>query len=160
MKKSILFVPLLTAAALMAQSGSLQPPADQNATAQQHRAGRSTQARRQDFMRRFTERLNLTAEQQKQVQAMFRDSEMQAKPLREQLRNERDSLKTAVKSDSEQQIDRITHRNADTLAKLQAIHAKTMAKVYSILTPEQKAKFDAMHSPNARARTFRAQRNG
>jgi Spy/CpxP family protein refolding chaperone len=91
---------------------------------------------------RLSKRLNLTADQEKQVRGFFADARMQAKPLEAKLHEERASLNTAVKSDSEQQIDQITHQNADVLAKLQAIHMKTRAKVYSILTREQKAKYD------------------
>jgi Spy/CpxP family protein refolding chaperone len=104
------------------------------------------------MVQRLSRRLNLTPDQQKQARAMFRDAFMQAKPLRAQMHQERASLNMAVKADSEQQIDQITHQNADVLAQLQAIHAKSMAKFYSILTPDQKARFDAMHSPNARTR--------
>jgi Spy/CpxP family protein refolding chaperone len=154
-KKSILIVPLLTAAALMAQSPTPQPSTQQPSSVQH-----SVKTRRHDRVQRLSERLNLTPDQQKQIRAMFRGAYAQAKPLRAQLHQERASLAMAVKTDSEQQIDQITRQNADVLAQLQAIHAKTMAKVFSILTPEQKVKFDAMHSPNARARAARAQHNG
>ena len=153
MKNSILVVPLLTAAALMAQSATPQPSTQQTPSVQH-----TAKARRHDPVQRLSRRLDLTPDQQKQARAMFRDASAQAKPLRAQMHQERASLNMAVKADSEQQIDQITHQNADVLAQLQAIHVKTMAKLYSILTPDQKAKFDAMRSPNARA--ARARHNG
>ena len=76
------------------------------------------------------------------MRAFYADAHMQAKPLEATIHAERASLNAAVKSDSEKQIDQITHQNANLLAKLQAIHMKTKAKVYSILTPEQKAKYE------------------
>lgn len=159
MKTSTLLLPLFTAAALMAQTGTPQPSTSQNPTAQDSaRRHRGTNARRQHMLRGLSERLNFTPAQQAQVRAMFRDANAQAKPLRAQLHQERASLNMAIKADSEQQIDQVTQQNANTFAKLQAIHAKTMAKVYSILTPDQKAKFDAMHSRSARGP--HAQRNG
>jgi Spy/CpxP family protein refolding chaperone len=110
-------------------------------------------------MQRLSEGLNLTPDQRQQVRAMFRDARAQTKPLRARLQEERVSLAVAIKAGSEKQIDEITHQNADALARMQAIHAKTMAKVYSILTPDQKAKFDMVYSRHAHASRAHAQQN-
>jgi len=59
------------------------------------------------------------------------------------------ALREAVKSGSEQRIDQITQQNAQLDAQMRAIHAKAMAKVYAILTPDQKAKFDQMSEHRA-----------
>jgi Spy/CpxP family protein refolding chaperone len=91
---------------------------------------------------RLTRRLHLTPDQQSQVTAIFRQSHEQAKSLRAKMREEHMALSNAVKSDSEQQIDKITRQNADVMAQVQAIRAKAMAKVYALLTPAQKADFD------------------
>jgi protein CpxP len=96
------------------------------------------------MVQRLTKRLNLTADQQARVKAIFADSSQQAKAFAPQLREERAALKAAVRSDSESQIDQITQKNAQLTAQLEAVHVKTMAKVYATLTPDQKAKFDHM----------------
>jgi len=109
------------------------------------------------MMQRLSEHLNLTPDQRQQVRAMFRDASAQTKPLRARLREERTSLAVAIKAGSEKQIDEITSQNADAVAKLQAIHAKTMAKVYTILTPDQKAKFDMVYSRHTHAKRTHGQ---
>lgn len=152
MKKSIRLFPLFTAA-LMAQSGAPQSSTSPNPSVQEPGpTQRAMRAGRHRMMQRLSERLNLTPDQRQQVRAMFSDASAQTKPLRARLHEERASLAVAIKAGSEKQIDEITYQNADALAKLQAIRAKTMAKVYSILTPDQKAKFDMVYSRHTHAR--------
>jgi Spy/CpxP family protein refolding chaperone len=138
MKIPILLIPLVAAGALMAQTST--PPSNHMppSNVQQHEKS----YRRLGPVERLSKRLGLTADQEKQVRAFYADARMQAKPLEATIHAERASLNAAVKSDSEKQIDQITRQNADVLAKLQAIHMKTRAKVYSILTSEQKAKYE------------------
>jgi Spy/CpxP family protein refolding chaperone len=155
-KKSTLLLPLFTVAGLMAQSSTSPNPSTQEPTQTQ----RSMKGGRHHRMQRLSARLNLTPEQQQQVGAIFRDASAQQKPLRARLHEERASLTAAIKTDSEKQIDEITRRNADALAQMQAIHAKTMAKVYSILTPDQKAKFDTVYSRHTRTKGAHGQHNG
>jgi len=151
-KKSIMLLPLFTAA-LMAQSVTPPSSTSPNPSVQEPvPTQRAMKAGRHRMMQRLSEHLNLTADQRQQVRAMFRDTSAQTKPLRARLHEERASLAVAIKDGSENRIDEITHQNADALAKLQAIHAKTMAKVYSILTPDQKAKFDMVYSRHTRAK--------
>jgi Spy/CpxP family protein refolding chaperone len=135
MKVPIVLIPLLAAGTLMAQSSAPanQTPPEVQQHGKSHRIG---------AVERLSKRLGLTADQEKQVRAFYADARMQSKPLEATLHEERASLDRAVKADSEEQIDQITRRNADVLAKVQAIRMKTRAKVYSILTTEQKAKYD------------------
>jgi Spy/CpxP family protein refolding chaperone len=102
------------------------------------------------MLRRLTNRLNLTADQQARVKTIFADSRQQTKTLMPQLREERSALRNAVKSDSESQIDQITTKDAQLNAQIEAVHVKAMAKVYATLTPDQKAKFDRMDSRRTR----------
>lgn len=138
MKFPYFLIPLAAASVLMAQT--LVPKASNEAppSGVQH----SAKARNESFVQRMTERLNLTPDQQNRVKTIFKESREQSKDLRMKMREEHQELSKAVRNDSEAQIDRITRQNADVIARLQAIHEKAMAKVYSILTPEQKAKFD------------------
>jgi Spy/CpxP family protein refolding chaperone len=144
MKPLTVLIPLALAGALMAQTSA--PPASNPSTPAPN-ARHFAKARGDEAVNRLTRRLSLTPDQQSQVKSIFAAARAQAKPLRAMMREERVSLHTAVKNDSEQQIDQITHQNADLLAKMQAVHAKAMAKVYAILTPEQKAKFEKAWGP-------------
>jgi Spy/CpxP family protein refolding chaperone len=97
-----------------------------------------------DMVHRLSMRLKLTADQQNQARAIFKQSRADAKSLSPKLRNERVALRTAVKTDNEAQIDQILNQDSQLNAQARAIHAKAMAKFYQILSPEQKAKFDHM----------------
>jgi hypothetical protein len=93
------------------------------------------------MLQRLTARLNFTSDQQAEANPILRSSREQAKGLSAKFREERKALAGAVKSDSEQQIDQITQQNTKLNSQMEAIH-QTMAKVYAILTPDKKAKFD------------------
>ena len=93
-------------------------------------------------MQNLTADLNLTADQQTQVRAIFRDQATQTRALAQQARDQRTALVAAVKSGATDQIDKITQDNAQLQAQRAANRAKTLAKFYSVLTPDQKAKVD------------------
>lgn len=87
-------------------------------------------------------RLNLTPAQQMQVKGILRETRAEDQALAPQVRQERTALHAAIKSDALGQIDQITQQNVNVNAKMEANHLKTIAKIYAILTPDQKAKFD------------------
>ena len=103
------------------------------------------------MMQRLSSRLNLTADQQTQAKAIFQQSRAQMKTLAPKLREERQAISAAVKSDNEQQIDQVLNQDAQLNAQARAIHAKAMAKFYQLLTPDQKARFDQMRSRRSNA---------
>lgn len=130
MRLPIALITLLTAGAVMAQTA-----------APKHEAAIRDHARF-NMVQRLTAGLNLTVEQQNQVKAILDQSREQRKALQPKLREEHSALREAVKSDSEAKIDQITKEYAQVNAEAAAMHQKTMAKIYAVLTPEQKAKFD------------------
>jgi protein CpxP len=104
---------------------------------------------------RLTRQLKLTPDQQNQARSIFADARTQARTLAPKLREERQAMSAAIKSDNEAQIDQIARHDAQLNSQARAIHAKAMAKFYSTLTPDQKAKFDSMRTDsrvNARGR--------
>jgi Spy/CpxP family protein refolding chaperone len=146
MKPLTVLIPLAVAGALMAQTSA--PPASSPTPGTPAPNTRHfAKARRDGAVNRLTRLLSLTADQQSRVKSIFASARLQAKPLRAMMHEERVSLHQAVKNDSEQQIDQITHQNADLLAQMQAVHVKVMAKVYAILTLEQKAKYEKAWGP-------------
>jgi Spy/CpxP family protein refolding chaperone len=62
------------------------------------------------------------------------------------MREERAALKTAIKNGDDREIDRILHQDAQLNADFRAVHIKAIAKVYAVLTPDQKTKFDQLHA--------------
>lgn len=94
------------------------------------------------MVERLTHRFNLTPDQQTQARTIFQQARQQTESLNPKLREERQALSAAIKNGNEAQIDQITRQDAQLNSRARAIHAKAMAKFYSILTPDQKAKFD------------------
>jgi Spy/CpxP family protein refolding chaperone len=130
MKYPMIFLSVLTAGILAAQTPAPSAP--------QHQAHAGQRSR----MERLTAGLNLTADQQRQTHEIFGQSRTQMKALMPRLREERAAMAGAVKTDSENQIDQLAQQHAQLRAQMEAMHAKTLAKFYTILTPDQKAKFD------------------
>ena len=129
------FILPITAAGILAAQTQTQVPAQ--APSQQH-----AQVHRRSMVDRLGKRLNLTADQQAQARSIFKSAREQAKAMAPQLRQEHQAMAAAIKTDNEVQIDQIVQQNAKVNAQARAIHAKAMAKFYSILSPDQKAKFD------------------
>jgi len=108
---------------------------------------------------RFARFLNLTPDQKAQAKQIMADARTQATPLRQQLMQNRQALRDAIKSGNDAQIDQITKADAPLRAQLAAIHAHAMEKIYATLTPDQKAKADQMHrfmGPNGARRRQQA----
>jgi Spy/CpxP family protein refolding chaperone len=104
-----------------------------------------TGANRSDYVSEYLAReLNLTREQQMKVRDVFAETHRRAEALEPKMREERDALKTAVKTGNDREIDRILRANSEVNAEFEAMHVKAMAKVYTMLTPEQKTKFDQL----------------
>ena len=148
MKLPIFALAVLTAGAMMGQA-----PAPQQQNSAQSPAGvhRNAGGRQRAMLRRLTMRLNLTPDQQERVKGILKESRNQSRTLAAKVREEHQALASAVRSDSEQQIDQITQQNAQLNSQMEAMHLKQMAKVYAILTPDQKAKFDHRSTAHSRS---------
>jgi protein CpxP len=100
-------------------------------------------ARKGAMLDRLSAKLNLTDAQKQQAQAIFSNARQSAKPIRDQLRQERQALRAAVKSGAPgSQIDQITNQMGPLMAQATAIHSKAFEKFYSILTPDQRNLMD------------------
>src|SRR5579872_5510283 len=116
MKLGSLFLSLFAAGILSAQTAQTTPaPAPPHA---HHRVPGG------QMMQRLSSRLSLTADQQTKAKSVFQASREQMKTLAPKLRQERQSLAAAVKSDNEQQIDQVLQKDAAMNAQARAIHAK------------------------------------
>ena len=90
----------------------------------------------------LTKMLTLTADQQTQVQALLTAQETSAADLQTQLQTHHTSLVTAIKNNDLGGINAITTQLATPRQQLDALHATTAAKIYALLTTDQKAKVD------------------
>jgi Spy/CpxP family protein refolding chaperone len=141
MKRRI--IPFAAAAALAAGLTFAQSPA---APSQQGAAGKAQVSRRKAAHERMMQELNLTDAQKAQSKALFQQSREKSKPYMERLRRERQELDAAVKADDTARIRDLAAKEGKTRGELTAIRSETMAKFYSSLTPEQRAKADQLHS--------------
>jgi Spy/CpxP family protein refolding chaperone len=101
---------------------------------------------------RLAARLNLTDAQKQQAQSIFANARKSAQPVRAQIRQDRQALAAAVKSNSQPDIDRISKSMGPLLAQASAIRTKAFAQFYATLTPDQKTKVDQHLSQRASAR--------
>lgn len=94
----------------------------------------------QSFEQRLTTNLNLTAEQQNKVHTAMLESRVLGQGMQDKVKIAHDALNTAIKSGNEDQIDKASADIATLHQQQTAIHGKTMAKIYSSLTADQKTK--------------------
>lgn len=95
---------------------------------------------------RLTQVLNLTDAQKGQAQTIFQDAQLSAKPIRQELKQNRERLSAAAKiSNSEGDIQKLAKEQGRLLGELIAIRTEASAKFYQILTPEQRVKDDQLH---------------
>ena len=100
--------------------------------------------------------LNLTDAQKSQMESIFQEARQSAQPVRQRLRQTRQSLLVAVKAGDSDQIQQLAATEGTEMGQLAAIHASARAKMFKILTPEQQQKLSslqaAMHGPRRGAR--------
>jgi Spy/CpxP family protein refolding chaperone len=141
MKIPLTFLTILMAGTLGAQQST--PSGENPSTTTGERAPR----RSHNATRHLSRELNLTPDQQTKVKAIFADARQRGEALAPKMHEERAALKTALKKGDDREIDRILHQDAQLNADFRAVHVKAMAKVYAILTPDQKTKFDQLRAP-------------
>jgi len=125
------------------------------ATPPHPRAGRARAGQRGAMRQRMAEALNLTDAQKEQAKTIFQQARQNAQPLAQQLKQNREALAAAVKADDVAQIHSLAEQQGSLRGHMLGIRSEAMAKFYTTLTPEQKAKADQMQQ---RMRTRMAQR--
>jgi protein CpxP len=99
------------------------------------------------MIERMARDLNLTADQLTQVKAIFDAQRTVVEPLMKQMGEYRKQLDTATADGqfNEEQVRAIAQQQAQTAAQLTVENERTKAKVYNILTPEQRELAKQMH---------------
>ncbi len=93
---------------------------------------------------RFGKMLDLTEEQQTQIENSRLQMQKEMLPLRSELTQKRNDLKLLITSDNpnKAQIDKALEGISDVRLKMQQLRINQMLKVRSLLTDAQKQKFD------------------
>jgi Spy/CpxP family protein refolding chaperone len=94
---------------------------------------------------KLTVALQLTDSQKTQAKGIFQDARQSTQPIRQQLQQERLSIRAAIEAGkSPQEVQQMASAEGNELAQLAGIRAATMAKFHAILTPDQQAKLTAL----------------
>ncbi|PYT23788.1 MAG: hypothetical protein DMG57_30855 [Acidobacteria bacterium] len=133
----------LASGILLAQNPA--PPAEGQPPAQRRQWNRSQSHRGQGFDK-MAQKLNLTDSQKAQARSILDSARTSAKPIAQQLRQEQTALHEAVKAGRpDADIDRLSSQVGNLEGQMTAIRSKAFAKVYALLTPEQRTQADQMH---------------
>lgn len=105
---------------------------------------------------RLARYLNLTPAQASQAKAEFQAVRQSAQPIREQLKQVHLAMFQAVRVNDTAKIDQLSAQAAGLKGQISALRHQAFARIYSTLTPEQRAKADQLpahlrqmrHNPN------------
>ena len=89
--------------------------------------------------------LDLTVAQKEQAQAILASAQQSAQPVRQQLRQSRGSLVAAIQAGNDDQIQQLAANQGVLQGQLTAIRGTAFAKIYALLTPQQKVKADQIY---------------
>lgn len=125
-----------------AAAGMIFAQAQTPAQAQNSQPKHSTVAKnhRATARHRMLQELNLTQAQKDHAKAIFQQARETAKPVRDQLHQNRVAMAAAVKADNKAQIDRLSAERGKLVGQLTTARTEAMAKFYRELTPQQRAK--------------------
>jgi Spy/CpxP family protein refolding chaperone len=90
--------------------------------------------------------LNLTDTQKSQMQSIFQEARQSSQPIRQQLRQTRESLDAAVKAGNSDQIQQLSATEGTQMGQLAAIRASAHAKMFKMLTPDQQQKLSTLQA--------------
>jgi Spy/CpxP family protein refolding chaperone len=91
--------------------------------------------------RRIAQALNLTDAQKQQAQAIIQQTRQTVQPLQQQAKQNRQALMAAIQAGKgDVEIHQLALTQGNLAGQLVAARAEALAKFYSTLTPEQRAK--------------------
>ena len=96
----------------------------------------------------YTEKLDLTADQQSQMQAIWAKEKPTLQPLMQQEHQNRAAMKALTESGpfDEVKTRTLATSNAQTMIELQVAHARIKSEMMQVLTPDQKTKLQQIEA--------------
>jgi len=131
-----------TVAALAAGMAFAQTPAPQTS---QPAPGKAAVRPRAAMRHRMFQSLNLTPDQKQQAKAIFQQTRQSIQPIAQQAKQNRQLLADAVKANDSAQIQKLASKQGSLQSQMLTLRSESMAKFYSLLTPDQRTKLDQMH---------------
>lgn len=108
--------------------------------------GKAAMGPRAKVRRRVVQALNLTGEQKQQAQTIFQQARQSARPLAQELKQNRQALQAAVKAgNGDNEILQLSVSRGHILGQMTAVRTQALAKFYNNLTPDQRARAGEMH---------------
>jgi len=89
--------------------------------------------------------LDLTAAQREQAQSILASTQQSTQAIRQQLRQSHEALVAAIEAGNDDQIQQLAANQGVLQGQLTAIRGTAFAKIYALLTPEQKVKADQIY---------------
>jgi Spy/CpxP family protein refolding chaperone len=93
---------------------------------------------------RLARYLNLTPAQEAHARAEFQAARESTEPMRQQLKQIHSAMFQAVRANDAAGIDRLSAQEANLKGRISGARHQAFARVYSTLTPEQRAKADQL----------------
>jgi LTXXQ motif family protein len=93
---------------------------------------------------RLARYLNLTRAQEAQAKAEFQSVRQSAQPVRQELKQVRSAMFQAVRANDTAGIERLSAREAHLKGRMLAMRHEAFARIYSTLSPDQRAKADLL----------------
>ena len=90
--------------------------------------------------------LNLTDAQKSQMKSIFEEARQSSQPVRQQLKQTRQSLQAAIQAGNSDQIQQLSATEGTEMGQLTAIRASAHAKMFKMLTPEQQQKLSTLQA--------------
>jgi periplasmic protein CpxP/Spy len=107
---------------------------------------RHRQGARVNFVDRMSAALNLTDQQKQQAKAIFLSERDAARSARQELRQERKAVESAIQAGkTAPEVQKIAKNEGPALADLAGMRASAFAKFYAVLTPAQQQKLASLH---------------
>jgi Spy/CpxP family protein refolding chaperone len=132
----LLAIPAL-AGGIMIAAGQ-EPGGDQAAPPQSQQQGKRHPGAR------IAQYLNLTPEQQQAATAQMQQARAAGRPIRQQLTQVRQQMFQAIRANDAAGIQQLSSQEANLKGQLIALRSGAFGRIYSSLTPEQKAKADQL----------------
>ncbi len=105
--------------------------------------------------------LNLTPAQEARARTEFQAVRQTAQPIRQQLKQVRLGLFQAARANDTEKVDQLSAQEANLKGQISAMRHEAFARIYSTLTPEQRAKADQIpaHFRQMRQRRMESHQN-
>lgn len=125
----------------------------------QGHGGRGGRHGKADFAEKFAQKLNLTDAQKAQIKQIHLSSREQNKVFFEQSRATRKALREARQANDTARLEQLKATMEADRVRFKQIREAEMAQVLGVLTPEQRAQFEALKAEHKERRGHRGQRD-